>query len=96
MGSGFVLPSEVRGGKSSRQKREWDRNQRKGLKQSRWVSAVSMWGGLLGSNKKTRKLSEFHLGGKGSTVKVILVLPCVAGEQYFLCEENRSCIEGKG
>lgn len=54
-----------------------------------------MWGGLLGSNRKTRKLSEFHLVGKGSTVKVILVLPCVARGWYFLCE-NGSCIEGKG
>jgi len=96
VGSGFVLPSEAREcGKSSRQKCERDRNQRKALKQSRWASAVSMWGELLGSNRKTRKLSEFHPGVKGSTVKVILGLPCVARGWHFLYEENGGCIEGK-
>lgn len=34
VGSGFVLLSELRSGKSSRQECEWNRNQRKELKQS--------------------------------------------------------------
>lgn len=55
-----------------------------------------MWGEVLGSNKKTRKMSKFQLGGKGSTMTVILALPCLARGWYFLCEKNGSCIEGKG
>lgn len=46
-----------------KQKHEWDRNQIKGLKQSRQVSTVSLWGDLLESNKKTR--GSFIFRGKG-------------------------------
>lgn len=42
VGSGFVLLSEVRSGKSSRHKCEWNRNHRKGLKQSRQVAVLSL------------------------------------------------------
>lgn len=42
VGSGFLLLSEVRSGKSSRHKCEWNRNHRKGLKQSRQVTVLSL------------------------------------------------------
>lgn len=57
---------------------------------------MSMWRDLLGTNRKTGTLLWFHPEGKGSPVKVIVVLFHVARGWYSLCEENGSWMEGKG